>query len=165
MFGNNNNKEVPKSRSNTIIPSTSSHSLNSLVQGTTVEGAVKSVSDIRVDGTIKGQLICDAKVIIGPTGYVEGEIKCKNAVIEGKFQGSLDVAELLNIRESAKVGGEIATSKLIVQSGAVFNVACNMGAGRKLGSKGLDHSVNNASSNKKENAKTIVKTSPKPAGV
>ena len=124
MFGSNNKKEVSKSKSSTIIPSSNSHSLNSLVQGTVVEGSVKSVSDIRVDGTIKGKLICDSKVIIGPTGFVEGEIRCKNAVIEGKFQGNLEVAELLNIRESAKIGGDVVTNKLIVQAGAVFNVSC-----------------------------------------
>jgi len=95
-----------------------------------VEGSVKSESDIRVDGTIKGKLFCDAKVIIGPTGYVEGEIKCKNAVVEGRFNGMLLVSELLNVRESATVEGEVSTNKLIVQSGATFNVNCNMGSGK-----------------------------------
>lgn len=111
------------------MPSAATHSLNSLVQGAVVEGSVKSESDIRVDGTIKGNLICDAKVIIGPTGYVNGEIRCKNAVIEGKFEGSLHVSELLNVREDANIHGEVSTNKLIVQSGAIFNVSCNMGGG------------------------------------
>ena len=128
MFSSNK-KEVSKSKSSSIMPSAATHSLNSLVQGTVVEGSVKSESDIRVDGTIKGKLFCDAKVIIGPTGYVEGEIKCKNAVVEGKFNGMLLVTELLNVRESATVEGEVSTNKLIVQSGATFNVNCNMGSG------------------------------------
>ena len=129
MFGNNNSnkKEPSKAKSGSIMPSSTSHSLNSLVQGTVVEGQIKSESDIRVDGTIKGKLFCNAKVIIGPTGYVEGEIKCKNAVIEGKFEGVLIVEELLNIKESAKINGDVSTGKLVVQPGAIFNVTCNMG--------------------------------------
>lgn len=164
MFGSNNKKEVSKSKSSTIIPSSNSHSLNSLVQGTVVEGSVKSVSDIRVDGTIKGKLICDSKVIIGPTGFVEGEIRCKNAVIEGKFEGNLEVAELLNIRESAKISGDVITNKLIVQAGAVFNVACTMGAGKKIGNN-LKNSngLLNRTSNKETEASSGAKT-PKPAG-
>ena len=64
------------------------HSLNSIVEGTNIEGTVNANSDIRVDGAIKGKLFCDAKVIIGPTGKVDGEIRCENAVIEGKFEGT-----------------------------------------------------------------------------
>ena len=167
MFGSNNKKEVSRStktKSSTIIPSSNSHSLNSLVQGTVVEGSVKSVSDIRVDGTIKGKLICDAKVIIGPTGFVEGEIRCKNAVIEGKFEGNLEVAELLNIRESAKISGDVITNKLIVQSGAVFNVACTMGAGKKVENNlKTNNGILNHTSNKEKETTEVVKK-PKPAG-
>lgn len=130
MFGNNSTKkEAAKTNGNPSI-----NSLNTLVQGTLVEGTVKSESDIRIDGTIKGKLICDAKIIIGPGGSIEGEIKCKNAVIEGKFQGNLEVAELLNIRESASVSGDVVTNKLIVQSGAAFNVNCTMGVTKSPGS-------------------------------
>ncbi|HKK79597.1 MAG TPA: polymer-forming cytoskeletal protein [Phaeodactylibacter sp.] len=124
MFGGNNKKESSTGRS-TSAPT--ANGFNSLVKGTVVEGTVKSESDIRIDGTIKGKLHCDAKVIIGPTGRVEGEIRCQNAVIEGSFEGVLQVKELLNIREAAKVGGEVTTEKLIVQSGAAFNVTCTMG--------------------------------------
>jgi cytoskeletal protein CcmA (bactofilin family) len=122
----NNKKEVTQSK-NSIIPTTTSHSLNTLVKGTIVEGTVKSESDIRIDGIIKGSLNCNAKVIIGPSGFIEGEVRCANAVIEGKFEGSLHVTELLNVRENAVVSGDVRTNKLIVQSGAVFNVDCKMG--------------------------------------
>ncbi|MCO6478561.1 MAG: polymer-forming cytoskeletal protein [Phaeodactylibacter sp.] len=132
MFGGNNKKEASKAKSSSFMPATATpHALNSLVNGTVVEGTVKSESDIRIDGAIKGKLFCDAKVIIGPTGFVEGEIRCQNAVIEGKFEGNLHVAELLNIRETAAVNGQVATDKLIVQSGATFNVTCSMG-GKQL---------------------------------
>lgn len=161
MFGNNNSnkKEATKAKSGSIMPSSTSHSLNSLVQGTVIEGLIKSESDIRVDGAIKGKLFCNAKVIIGPTGFVEGEIKCKNAVIEGKFEGTLQVEELLNIKESAKINGDVSTGKLVVQPGAIFNVTCNMG--------GLKNNLNTnipkeSTSNIKEQKKVVQQA--KPAG-
>jgi cytoskeletal protein CcmA (bactofilin family) len=131
MFGTNAKNDQSKGKAAASSVTASAHSLNSLVQGTVVEGTVKSESDIRIDGAIKGKLFCDAKVIIGPTGLVEGQIRCQNAVIEGKFDGVLEVAQLLNIRETAKISGEVTTDKLIVQSGATFNVTCSMGAGQK----------------------------------
>jgi cytoskeletal protein CcmA (bactofilin family) len=114
-------KKKETTKTSAIMPSSTSHSLNSLVEGTIVEGKIKSQSDIRVDGTIKGNLTCGAKVIIGPNGYIEGEIKCQNAVIEGRFQGNLNVQELLNIRETASVSGEVSYGKLNVQSGAIIS--------------------------------------------
>lgn len=121
MFANSKNTDDVKSTT-----AQSSGGLNALVKGTSIEGTVKCESDIRIDGTIKGDLICKAKVIIGPTGFIEGEITCQNAVVEGTIKGILTVTDLLNIRETAEIDGTISTGKLIVQSGAKFNVACKM---------------------------------------
>lgn len=122
---------TPSTSASSKTPSTSNGGLNSLVHGTEIEGTIKSNSDIRVDGKINGKLMCNAKVIIGPTGIVTGEVNCQNAVIEGAFEGNLNVSELLNIRETAKINGEVNTNKLIIQSGAVFNVSCVMNTGVK----------------------------------
>jgi cytoskeletal protein CcmA (bactofilin family) len=154
MFGSNK-KEAAKSKGSAIIPSTANHSLNSLVGGTVINGAVNSDSDIRIDGKIEGKLFCKAKVIIGPTGFVQGEVRCENAVIEGKFDGHLYVNDLLNVRESADVKGEVQTQKLIVQSGAAFNVSCQMG---KVKQPVSNVAAGNSSSNK-ENVKTTKATS------
>lgn len=129
MFGK---KSTPTTTSNSTSPrnngatSPDSNALNSLVKGTLVEGTVVAESDIRVDGIIKGTLTCSAKVIIGPSGVIEGDIICQNAVIEGKFKGKLKVRELLSIKETAEVVGDITTENLLVQPGAIFNVTCNM---------------------------------------
>ncbi|MGB1217058.1 MAG: bactofilin family protein [Saprospiraceae bacterium] len=125
MFGNNKSKDNSNNNRNTS--SAPSNALNSLVQGTVVEGDIKSENDIRIDGVIKGTLTSSAKVIIGPTGLVQGEITCRNAMVEGRFEGVINVSELLNVRETAEMSGEIYTNKLVVQSGAIFNVSCSMG--------------------------------------
>jgi cytoskeletal protein CcmA (bactofilin family) len=127
MFGSKKTEATP-----TITPSTktttseATNALNSLVKGTTVEGSIYSESDIRVDGTIKGNLTCKAKVIVGPTGVIDGEVKCQNAMIEGKMFGKLRVTDLLSVKETAEIVGDVVTGKLLVQPGAVFNVTCNM---------------------------------------
>lgn len=114
-------------KANATKVSAPAHSLVSLVQGTVVEGTVEAESDIRIDGRIKGKLICKAKVIVGPSGHIEGEIICQNAVVEGHINGKVEVRELLNVRETARIEGKVQTDKLIVQSGALFNVECHMG--------------------------------------
>ncbi|MFQ5446671.1 MAG: polymer-forming cytoskeletal protein [Saprospiraceae bacterium] len=153
MFGS---KEKSKDSGKKIIPAPAAHSLNSLVQGTFVEGKIKATSDIRVDGTIKGDLDCQSKVIIGPTGSVEGTIHCKNAVVEGKFKGHLHVKELLHIRESAKVVGEVTYGKLVVQSGAVISGTYNVVGKEANGiSKSSDKVVSSSTSSKPPEAQDV----------
>lgn len=152
MFGSNSKKDAPKTG---IMPTSSSHSLNSLVQGTAVEGKIKATNDIRIDGSIKGDLVCDSKVIIGPSGVVEGTIKCENAVIEGRFEGNMYVKDLLNIRESAKVVGEVSYGKLIVQSGAVISGSYQV-AGEKS---------NGSVKNPSDSRKMATETKPETAGI
>ncbi|NNE28871.1 MAG: polymer-forming cytoskeletal protein [Saprospiraceae bacterium] len=112
---------------NTTSPNLGGSGINSLVQGTSVEGEITANSDLRVDGKIKGSLISKAKVIIGPSGFVDGKVVCVNAIIEGTFKGNLEVKELLTVTETAKVEGDVFAAKLKVNQGAHFNVSCSMG--------------------------------------
>jgi cytoskeletal protein CcmA (bactofilin family) len=105
----------------------SPNSSNSIVVGTVIEGNVKANSDMRLDGELIGNITCTGKLIIGPEGKIIGDIVCQNAVIEGVFEGKMMCSELLNVRENARIKGHITTDKLIVQSGATFNVTCVMG--------------------------------------
>jgi len=146
MFGNKKNKEVVKGADSSST-SSRSMSLNTLVKGTNIKGDIKAESDIRIDGRIEGTLNCSAKVIIGPTGSVEGEIRCVNAVIEGKFDGNLMVKETLSLKETAVINGDATYDKLIVQQGAVINASI----------KRNGHHGNNGSSNNLKVSKDIVK--------
>ncbi len=125
MFGNTKNE----SKSNGVITTPSTTSSNSLVQGTNIDGTLHAEKDIRIDGSMKGTLICKGKVIIGPTGIIIGDVQCENAVIEGRFEGMLTVSEVLHVKETANIEGDISTQKLIVQPGSIFNVKCKMGSG------------------------------------
>ena len=136
MFGTTNGKET-KTKKAPATPGLQSS--NSLVQGTRLEGTITTESDIRIDGTLVGSVKSKGKVIIGPSGHIEGDIQCRNAVIEGRFEGNLQVNELLQVKDSAHVEGDVRTKKLIVQSGSVFNVNCSMGA-QKVKDKNLGQS-------------------------
>jgi len=128
MFGNNKKKEDTVSTP-AAASAKSSGGLNSLVAGTTVEGNINADNDFRIDGTLIGNLNGKAKVIIGPEGKVEGEVRCVNAIIEGGFDGTMHVSNQLHVRTTAKVKGNINTADLVVETGSKFDVKCAMGKG------------------------------------
>ena len=93
-----------------------SGTINSLVVGTKIEGKITASSDIRIDGGIKGTLNCTGRVIIGQQGSVQGEIFCQNAIIEGQFDGQLEVKETLSVKETAVVTGDIRQNFMELKS-------------------------------------------------
>jgi cytoskeletal protein CcmA (bactofilin family) len=59
-------------------------------------------------------------------GIITGDIQCKNADIEGKFEGTIRVAEILNVKAQAVIKGEVTVGKLSVEPGADFSASCVM---------------------------------------
>ena|SRR5665647_1171855 len=100
--------------------------LNLISSGTDIMGDIKSNGDIRIDGSLTGNLNTKGKVVIGTTGKVKGEVICKNSEISGIIEGKISVGQLLNLKASSKIHGDIATSKLSIEPGAVFSGNCKM---------------------------------------
>lgn len=127
MFGNNNGKDAKKtdSSSRSSAP-TGGGGVNTIDAKTTIEGDLKAGGDIRIDGTLVGNLNCQAKLIIGPKGRIEGDVECVNAVVEGSFKGNLLVKDMLNLRETAKVSGDIRAKKMAVMAGCEINGTCTV---------------------------------------
>lgn len=99
---------------------------NRIVEGTTIKGDIISQADFRLDGELIGNFQSKGKIVIGPAGSVTGDIICKNADIEGKFSGKIQVAEILNVKHKAIIHGEVTVGKLSVEPGADFSASCKM---------------------------------------
>ena len=117
--------------------------LNRIVEGTIIEGDIKSDSNIRIDGYVKGTISVKGRLVLGPTGKIDGNIFCKNADLEGKLNGVIEVDELLSLKSSAKLQGEISTNKLSIEPGAIFSGNCKMGAVLKDISSNEENTIDN----------------------
>ncbi|WP_418264478.1 bactofilin family protein [Flavobacterium faecale] len=105
---------------------------NRIVEGTVINGDIISQADFRLDGELIGNFQSTGKLVIGPSGSVTGDIICKNADIEGSFNGKIQVAEILNVKSKASIHGEVTVGKLSVEPGAEFSASCIMKDNKKL---------------------------------
>lgn len=105
-----------------------SPSINIIRKGTEISGDVTCSGDIRIDGVLKGTLVSEGKLVVGPTGVIDGEVTCKNADVSGTINAALIVKELLQLKASANITGDINTNKLSIEPGANFTGTCNMGS-------------------------------------
>ncbi len=118
-------------------------SVNMLGAGTTIKGDIQSNGDFRIDGTLIGSINSKGKIVIGQTGHVEGEMNCRNADVSGQVKAQIIVAELLTLKASAKLAGEITTSKLSIEPGARFSGTCNMSeSGARVDKPALNETTN-----------------------
>ena len=95
--------------------------------GTTVKGDISSNSDLRIDGTIIGNVSSSAKIVIGASGSVEGDISGNQADIVGMVSGNIKTKDLLQLRGDCVVNGNVYAGKLQVEPTAIFNGQCHMG--------------------------------------
>jgi cytoskeletal protein CcmA (bactofilin family) len=115
MFNSNTKKEQGHAGVASII-----------AKGTVLKGDITSDGDIRIDGTLQGNIHCSARVVIGANGVVEGDIHSNNADIMGLTRGTLKVKDLLQLKGEGKVIGNILTGRLMVEPNAQFNGQCQM---------------------------------------
>jgi cytoskeletal protein CcmA (bactofilin family) len=120
MFNSKSNSDGSKGNSPVGMP-------NHINSDTVIEGSIKAKGNFRLDGKLTGTLECQGRVVIGASGSVEGEIRCENAEIEGSIKANIYVSDLLSLKSTAKVHGDIVSKKLAIEPGAIFTGACSMG--------------------------------------
>jgi cytoskeletal protein CcmA (bactofilin family) len=101
--------------------------INLIAKGTKITGDLLSDGDIRIDGEMLGNLESKGRLVIGASGKLDGEIRCKSCEIAGTHKGKLFINELLSLKASSRVSGDIVSGKLSIEPGAFFIGTCTMG--------------------------------------
>lgn len=106
---------------------TSNSSINMINEGTSIKGDINASGDTRIDGELIGNIASKGKLVVGPKGKIAGEIRCNNVEVSGFIKGKVTANELLNLKASSRIEGDIIAGKLSVEPGATFTGTCAMG--------------------------------------
>lgn len=130
MFGTKSENSRPKV--NTSSSNSKGESRRNIIsEGTVVVGNINAEGDLRVEGKVIGTLVCNSKLVVSGTGYIEGSVDARVATVEGEIKGNVVTRELLTIDKTGKIFGDIFTQKLVVQMGAVFTGSSKMAEAAK----------------------------------
>ena len=143
MLSNKKNKEQMSPESN---------GFNVLNEGTTVSGDIESNGDIRIDGTLRGKVSTKSKLVLGKSGVIEGDVFATCCDVNGKVEGNIYVKDVLYVKNTGLVNGDIQTGKLVVESGGKFNGKCSMGAPTASMEKAKTENVARPSAESKQGA-------------
>ena len=101
--------------------------MNTIIgKDTIITGTLDIKGALRVDGTVKGKILCSDCVTVGATGIVEAEIEANTAIIAGKMNGNITTTEKIELQAKCEMEGDLRTKSLVIEQGAIFCGACNM---------------------------------------
>lgn len=78
-----------------------------------VTGNLHGSDTVHIDGKVTGDIIVSNTLMIGKSGVVYGDVKAKNAIINGKLEGSI-VCEMLEVMETGEVSKKIQADTMIL---------------------------------------------------
>jgi len=97
-----------------------------IATGTKIEGNFQSAENIRLDGEIVGDLSCEKKLVLGPSGRIQGNVNAREAVVMGVVTGDLDIKGSLHLDRTASVKGNVSAALLSIEEGASYNGTCEV---------------------------------------
>jgi cytoskeletal protein CcmA (bactofilin family) len=116
-------KKEPTPVSSTPFRSPEPDSRNSASVGKSVKivGQIFTKEDLYVDGDVEGTIeSLENKVTVGPNGRVQASIRAREVIILGQVQGNVETSDKVDIRKDAKLVGDITTSRISIEDGALF---------------------------------------------
>ncbi len=95
--------------------------------GVVLEGKIKSNGNLRIDGTVNGNINANGNVTIGENGEVNGEVNANVIVLGGKIVGTVTANEKIVLESTSNLKGDIISKILVVEEGAIFDGSSKMG--------------------------------------
>jgi cytoskeletal protein CcmA (bactofilin family) len=97
-----------------------------LDQGTSITGELQFSNTLRIDGNFHGSITSGDTLIVGEHAVVHADIKVGEIEIHGQVFGNVEVKRRAEISSTGRLRGDIQTSLLIVQAGAVLDGKSHM---------------------------------------
>ena len=89
-------------------------------------GNIEGKGNLRVDGTIEGDINYDGNIVIGETGKVQGSIKSGDVSLAGTIKGNVTSKTKLVILPTGKLIGDVQVPNFIIQENAKFQGTSKM---------------------------------------
>ena len=99
--------------------SASSPIATAMPRALSVVGDVAASEDLLVEGAVSGSIDMPGYALtIGAGARVDARILARDVTILGSFSGRITATEIIDVRESARVSGEIAAPTVALAEGA-----------------------------------------------
>ena len=102
-----------------------------------VKGTITGHEDLYVDGEIEGTVeLEENSLTVGPNGNVSADVKARDITVLGRLTGNVRAGERIEIRKTGSLEGDLTTSRIVIEDGAVFRGSIDIVKADAAGSAG-----------------------------
>lgn len=94
--------------------------------GVLIEGKLSSNGNIRIDGTINGDVFAEGNITVGESGEINGQLNAEVVNVGGRVNGSINAKEKLTLESKSNLKGDLVTKILVIEGGALFEGKSSM---------------------------------------
>ncbi len=88
--------------------------------GTVIEGKFTFDSPVRIDGSLTGEVISNSLLIVGEHAIVRAKVDVGSLIVLGEVTGDVNADELVEIRSTGNLRGDISTARIAIQEGGFY---------------------------------------------
>lgn len=118
---------VPEQSDRTFMPTPSGAVLS---RGVSINGLVKFLNELRIDGEVEGTIDSTGTLTLGEHALIRGEIRTKSVKVRGTVEGNIFVTERCELQAGCTLRGDIEAPRLMVDENATFVGSAKIGTGR-----------------------------------
>ena len=99
-----------------------------IAKGVRLEGDFKSQGDVLIEGEVRGTIVTDGLLTLGPDALLKASVTATDAILAGKLEGNIKIKHRLEVKGTANLTGDIVCETVTVESGAVLQGNIKSGA-------------------------------------
>jgi cytoskeletal protein CcmA (bactofilin family) len=94
---------------------------------TRISGEIRGEEDLVIRGRVDGKIQLSQTLTVDKGGIVQADVDVKALVVAGTLVGNIVAAESVRLLASARVVGDLASPRVIMESGAAYRGRVDMG--------------------------------------
>ena len=105
-----------------------------------IKGELSGAEALYIDGRVEGKIsLPDHRVTIGRNGSAQANIVAREVVVMGKVNGNIDCSDRVDIRSEGSVTGDVSTTRISVEDGAMLKGGVQVKSGEQKHSQAQSH--------------------------
>ena len=101
--------------------------LSSIIgEGSEIEGKYTFSGTVLLNGKLQGEIVTSDALIVGEKGVVNATIRAGSVVVKGEVVGNIQASERVELKEGARVVGDIEAPVVVIEEGVRFEGHCRM---------------------------------------
>jgi cytoskeletal protein CcmA (bactofilin family) len=92
-----------------------------------ISGELSGNEDLTVEGRVEGRIdLREHNLVIGPKAKIQAEVHAKTVTVNGEVVGNIRGGDLVEVKASGTVRGDISAPRIIIADGARFKGSVDM---------------------------------------